>query len=442
MYIKRLIDKYLIRWKESESKKPLLVRGARQVGKSSAIRNLATGFETFVEINFEELPQAGLAFETDLNPIRIVQELSAFTGKEIKAGRCLLFLDEIQACPKAISALRFFYEKMPDLHVIAAGSLLEFALQELPSFGVGRVRSMFMYPFSFAEFLTALNENQLLQAIVHANDNQPLPEILHQKALGLMKKFWVTGGMPEVVKAFAGGQQFPEIQSIQNDLIQTYRSDFAKYSSLVPAHRIRAVFDSVVRQSGGKFMYSKADENANHGQVKQALEFLVLAGLVLPIVHSAGNGLPLGAEVDFKKQKMMLLDTGLQMNSNHLEIRDILFSDDTDFVNKGWLAEQFWGLEYLKYSSPFTQNQLYYWHREAANANAEVDFIIQFQNKVIPVEVKASGSGRMQSLRQFLKEKKSEFGFRFSTENYSQYEKIKSCPLYGVMGLFPERFEK
>jgi predicted AAA+ superfamily ATPase len=440
MYINRLIDKYLIQWKDTESRKPLLVRGARQVGKSSAIRNLGAGFETFVEINFEELPQAGLAFVTDLNPVRIVQELSAFTGKEIKPGHCLLFLDEIQACPQAISALRFFYEKMPDLHVIAAGSLLEFALQDLPSFGVGRLRSLFMYPFSFAEFLLALKENQLLSFILQANENQALPAILHQKTLDLMKKFWVTGGMPEVVKAYAAGQQFPEIQSIQNDLIQTYRSDFAKYNRLVPSQRIRTVFDSVVHQSGGKFMFSKADETANHGQVKQAVELLLLAGLVLPVIHSAGNGLPLGAEANFKKQKMMLLDTGLQMSSNHLEIKDILFAGDTDFVNKGWLAEQFWGLEYLKYSSPFIQNQLYYWHREAANSNAEVDFIIQFQNKVIPVEVKASGSGRMQSLRQFLKEKKAEFGFRFSAENYSEYENIKSWPLYGVMGLFPERF--
>jgi hypothetical protein len=442
MYLKRLIDKDLIRWKEGDGRKPLLIRGARQVGKSSAIRNLGAGFETFIEINFEELPQLGLAFETDLNPFRIVEELSAYVGKPIYPGRCLLFFDEIQACPKAISALRFFYEKMPELHVVAAGSLLEFALQELPSFGVGRIRSMFVYPFSFAEFLMALNENQLLDYIFKSDESHTMPTLLHQKANDLMKKFLVIGGMPEVVKAYISGKQFPEIQSIQNDLILTYTSDFGKYSKQVPPQRIMAVFNSVVRQSGGKFMYSKADANANHGQLKQALDLLVLAGLVIPIVHSAANGIPIGAEADFKKQKMMLLDTGLQMCCNHLEIKDVLFSEEADFINKGWLAEQFWGLEYLKYNSSFTQNQLFYWHREVTNANAEVDFVIQYQNKIIPVEIKSSGRGRMQSIRQFMEEKKSEFGFRFSAENFSTFEKIKVWPLYATMKIFEDRFNE
>ncbi len=435
MYHKRLIDRHLNEWKAAPDHKPLILRGARQVGKSSAVRQLASQFAQFIEINFEESPELKSLFSADLNPHRIVENLSIFFGVPIVPGNTLLFFDEIQTCPQAISSLRFFYEKMPELHVVAAGSLLEFALQSLPSYGVGRVRSLFLHPFSFDEFLSAIGEERLLEAKQKAHFDHPLPDLLHQKLLDLLKKFLVTGGMPEVVAAFVKNAQLMESQRIQDDLFIALRADFTKYKNTVPPSRLVEVFESVVQQAGGKFKFSKASASANHGQIKEALDLLIMAGWVLPVTHTAANGIPPGAEIDSKKRKMLLLDTGMFQRILGLNLAEILFDPAATFINKGAIAEQFWGLEYLKYGSPYAPPALFYWHRESSNANAEVDYIIQQGADLFPVEVKASGQGSMQSLRQFLREKNKPFGYRFSLENFSEYEGVKVMPLYAVSNL-------
>ncbi|MCF8244350.1 MAG: AAA family ATPase [Saprospiraceae bacterium] len=435
MYHKRLIDSYLNEWKVEANRKPLMLRGARQVGKSSAVRQLAAKFEQFVEVNFEETPNLQTLFAADLDPIRIAENLSVFFGKPIVPGRTLLFFDEIQACPTAISSLRFFYEKMPELHVVAAGSLLEFALQSLPSYGVGRVRSLFMYPFSFHEFLGAMGEQRLLDAKRNAGIENPLPDIFHQKLLDYLKTFLLTGGMPEAVAKYANSRQLLDAQLVLDDLYVAFQADFTKYKNTVPPARLVEVMESVVQQTGGKFMYSKASATANHGQIKEALELLIMAGLVLPVTHTAANGIPPGAEADPKKRKMLLLDTGIFQRILGLDLSDFLFDPAATLINKGVIAEQFWGLEYLKYNSPWSPPSLYYWHRESANANAEVDYVMQVGADLLPIEVKSSGKGAMQSLRHFLKEKGKPFGYRFSLENFSEYGDIKSFPLYAVSNL-------
>lgn len=435
MYHKRLIDSHLEKWRVSPDRKPLLLRGARQVGKSTAVRELAKQFDDFIEVNFEETPNLIQLFEEDLNPHRLLEGLSILYNKQIVPGRTLLFFDEIQACPKAISSLRFFYEKIPALHLVAAGSLLEFALQALSSYGVGRVRSMFIYPFSFDEFLMALKEERLLEAKRQASVSAPLPDLLHQKLLAYLKVFLLTGGMPEAVSVYAKTQQLLETQNVLDDIFTALKADFAKYKNSVPPARLAEVFESVVQQAGGKFVYTKAATGANHGQIKEAVELLIMAGLVVPVTHTAANGIPLGAEADPKKRKMLLLDTGLFQRILGLNLSDFLFAEKSTVVNKGALAEQFWGLEYLKYSSPLLPPSLYYWHREAVNSNAEVDYVIQVGDGLVPVEVKASGSGYMQSVRQFLKDKNRQFGYRFSLENFSEYSDIKSYPLYAVGSL-------
>lgn len=438
MYHKRLIDNHLTQWKDDPFRKPLVLRGARQVGKSSAVRNLATQFSHFVEINFEETPQLNSIFMPDLNPVRILDSLSIFLGQRIIPGQTLLFFDEIQACPPAISALRFFYEKMPEQHIVAAGSLFEFALETLPSYGVGRVRSAFMYPFAFDEFLAALGEDLLLEAKRTANAQSPLPEILHQKLLDYLKTFLLTGGMPEAVSRYVSERRLLDSQQVLDDIYAALQSDFSKYKSNVPPNRLVEVFESVVQQAGGKFIFTKASATSNLAQIKDALQLLILAGWVIPVTHTAANSIPPGAEIDPKKRKMLLLDTGVYQRILGLNLSEFLFDPDTSLRNKGVIAEQFWGLEYLKYDSPFTPPALYYWHRESNNANAEVDYIIQSGADLLPVEVKASGKGSMQSLRQFLKEKNKPFGYRFSLENYSQYQDIRSLPLYAVSGLRAE----
>ncbi|MDR0798334.1 MAG: DUF4143 domain-containing protein [Dysgonamonadaceae bacterium] len=353
-------------------------------------------------------------------------------NKRIEAGKTLLFLDEIQACPDAISALRFFYEEYPELHVIAAGSLLEFALAELPSFGVGRIETLFMFPLSFAEFMNAADANLLQEAIQKASPAKPLPDYIHTKAVEYLKKFLVIGGMPEAVAKYVETQSIFECTKLLSNLTTTLKSDFSKYRAKVPQLRINAVFDNAVAQMCNKFVYAKVEQDFHLSQIKECIDLLVMAGLLLPVFHSAANGIPLGAEINAKKQKFLLLDTGLYQNLTGLNVSEILLSDDFQTVNKGKIAELFVGLELLKASSPYSQNQLYFWQREAKNSNAEVDYLVQKNEKIIPLEVKAGTKGSMQSLYLFMNEKNSEYGIRTSLENFAVYDKIKVYPLYAA----------
>lgn len=431
MYIRRKIDDELTTWKEENPGKPLLLRGARQVGKSTAVRHLGLKFDYFLEINFEELRTIHSLFEGDLDPFLICENLSIIFKTPIIPGKTLLFFDEIQACVPALSSLRFFYEKFPELHLIAAGSLLEFALSEIPSFGVGRIRSLFMYPLSFSEFLHACGE----PGLAGVTDTALLKPV-HDRLLTWLKRFMVLGGMPEVVAHYAAHKDLNTSRQLLDDLLVSFRADFAKYRQHVPALRIAEVFDAVVRQSGGKFVYAKAATEANHKQVKQALDLLIMAGLVIPVTHTSANGLPLGAEVNPKKQKMLLLDTGLFLRILGLDIREILFQEDFDLINKGALAEQYCGLELLKAASPYRQDALYYWHREATNSNAEVDYVVQRGDQIVPIEVKSGRKGTMQSLRIFLNEKECPYGIRFSLEPYGTVENIQIWPLYAVSKIY------
>lgn len=432
MYLKRNIDQELLAWSNELSRKPLLLRGARQVGKTSAVKELSQHFDNFLEINFEEQKQVHTLFNGDLSPIELCDNLSILYNTPIIPGKTLLFFDEIQSCIPAISALRFFYEKYPELHLIAAGSLLEFALRELPSFGVGRVRSMFVYPFSFDEFLLASGEGFLLKAKQAASVNHPLNDTLHSKLLNYLKRFLVIGGMPEVVANYVQGGKLLESQNILDDLIISLRADFTKYKKIVPFSRISEVFESVAQQAGGKFVFTGAATMSNYKQIKEALDLLIMAGLVIPVTHSSANGVPIGAESNMKKRKMIIFDTGIFQRLMGLNISDILFEERFNMINKGAIAEQYVGLELLKSASCFQLQNLFYWQREALNSNAEVDYLIQKQNEIIPIEVKSGKQGSMQSLFLFLKEKKRPYGIRFSLENFSAYNNIRVYPLYSI----------
>ena len=433
-YINRLIDIELENWRNSDSRKPLLLRGARQVGKSSSIRKLGEKFEYFLEVNFEKDINVKNLFATadNLQPQTLCDKLSLLKETPIIPGKTLLFFDEIQSCLPAISSLRFFYEDYPELHVVAAGSLLEFALEGIPSFGVGRIRSLFMYPFSFSEFLTACDNHLLRNTIEHATQDKPLDEIIHKKALEYLRIFLIIGGMPEVVATYLSEREMFKCQHVLDDLMITLRADFEKYKQRVPALQISTVFDSVVKQAGKKFVFSKTGQEYSHYQIKQALEMLKMAGLVIPIIHTAATGLPLGAEINPRKQKMLLLDTGILQRLNDLNLSDILLGNNLELINKGSIAEIFVGLELLKNASCYVPQQLYYWQREQRNNQAEVDYIIQKEGKIIPIEVKSGSSGKMQSMHLFLKEKQAEYGIRISLENFTQYDKIKVFPLYAV----------
>ena len=431
-HIEREIDKVLIDWKNKSDRKPLLLRGARQVGKSTAVQELSKHFENYVEINFESQLEVHQFFKGNLNPVSICENLSLYFNTPIIPGKTLLFFDEIQSCLPAISSLRFFYEKLPTLHLISAGSLLEFALEQLPSFGVGRVRSVFIFPLSFDEFLGSLGEQKLVGLKKNANTENPLPVPFHQKLIDYFKKFLIIGGMPEAVSVYASGGSFLDVQLVLDDLLISIKADFAKYKQKVPSTRINEVFESIIHQNGGKFIYTKAATQTSLSQIKEAVQLLSMAGLVIPVTHSSANGVPLGAEIDEKKKKLMLFDTGLYQRFLDLNAGQILAQDDFDSINKGAIAEMYVGLEYLKYGSPFQHENLYYWHRENANSNAEVDYVIAQNQQIIPIEIKASKKGAMQSLFQFMKEKNSKKGIRISLENFTEIPSIDVIPLYAI----------
>jgi predicted AAA+ superfamily ATPase len=437
-YLKRSIDDVLFDWSKQETHKPILLRGARQVGKSSSVRQLANSFDNFVEINFEKDRNVHAIFASDLSPQKICLNLSVYYQTPITPGKTLLFLDEIQSCPTAISSLRFFYEDYPGLHVIAAGSLLEFALEMLPSFGVGRIRSLFMYPFSFGEFMAACGKTQLWKTICEASPENPLFELFHSKAKEYLKQFLIIGGMPAVVAAYVQTADMLACQDILDDLINALKSDFSKYLHRVPEARISTVFEAVVHQSGNKFTYAQVGQEYNLRQLKEGLELLQKSGLVIPVIHSSANGIPLGAQTNPKKQKMLLFDTGIFQRMLGLTLSPMLLNDDFSVINKGCIAELFVGLELLKAYPCNWQPQLYYWQREKQNSQAEVDYVIQKNEHIIPIEVKSGTTGAMQSLYLFLKEKNIAYGIRTSLENFAQYESIKVIPLYAISNIITE----
>jgi predicted AAA+ superfamily ATPase len=440
MYIKRLIDKHLFEWKKSKNLKPLLLRGARQVGKSTAVRELGKTFDFFLEINFEnkEHHDAKKIFEQHSSPKLIIDELFAMFGTPIISGKTLLFIDEIQDCTAAISSLRFFYEEMPDLHVVAAGSLLEFALEELPSYGVGRIRSLFMYPLSFNEYLNAMNLTALADKISNSSVEKPMSEALHKHCINHLLRFIAIGGMPEVVATYSAGGSLQECRQILNDLILTYNDDFAKYRKRVPASRLKEVFLSIMEQTGSKFVYSRAVENTKHESIKTAVELLIMAGLVYPIMHSSANGVPLAAGINHKHQKIIAFDTGIMQQALKFDISKLLLGETLQQINRGAIAEMFVGLEIIKNLPCNAPAQLFYWQREQRGSQAEVDYVIENGNTIVPIEVKAGTRGSMQSLHQFMAEKNVKTGVRVSLENFGKIDNLEIYPMYASLKILHE----
>ena len=426
--MKRNIDHSLIEWKESKQRKILLLRGARQVGKTFSIRVLGQSFKYFLEVNFEEDRAVSTLFKESLNPFYLSEKLSAYFSVPIVPGETLLFFDEIQACPDALSSLRFFYEKMPDLHVASAGSLLELVLAELPSYGVGRIQSLFMYPMSFDEYLNALGE----KVLIDMKDSRNLGPVFHNKIIDYLKIFYLIGGLPEIVEEYVDTKNILNCQQKLGDLLESFRDDFAKYKKQVDIQTLDEVFKSIAVQTGHKFKYSNIDSAHDRRALKQALDLLVQAGLAYKVYHTAGHGVPLGAEVKSNRFKVVLFDTGMHFRILELNNADILVAKDIDMINKGGIAEVFVGNEFIKSMDHRIRGQLFYWHNEGKGTSSEVDYLIQKDSKIIPVEVKSGKTGKMKSMMVFLKQHKSEYGVRLSLENFSKYENILIMPLYSA----------
>lgn len=435
--MKRLGLDYLIKWVKNTSRKPLVIRGARQVGKSYLVRdfcrvqNLAC-----LEINFEKNPAHKQIFESrDIKKVRNLLELHFERSLQTSDGRlpCLLFLDEIQVAPEVFSLLRYFYEDWPELPVIAAGSLLDFALKEIEyPVPVGRIEYFFLGPMNFEEFLIAQGKEKLHSFLEGYEFPSPIPEFIHTQLLEQVRLFSFLGGMPEVIGTFVRTQDFHACDQVLKSLLLTYQDDFNKYRNRVSFDRLHLLFNSIPREVGRKLVYSRLAPSERSDAMAKALDLLCLAKIVQKVHHSSGNGVPLGAEVDLKKFKVIFIDVGLMSSVLGIQLTD--FKDDLDLIriHEGSVAEQFVGQQLL-YMHPFYMNpELYYWSREKAGSMAEVDYLISLGSKVIPVEVKAGKSGKFKSLRIFMNEKGTECGIRFSVQQPEKEEGLLHLPLYLV----------
>lgn len=408
-------------------RKPLLLRGARQVGKSSAVRHFGKEFQFFAEVNFERHKTVKTFFQGDIDIRLIVQKIAIYINVPIEEGKTLVFLDEIQECPEAIMALRFFKEDYPGLHVIAAGSLLEFTLQKLPTFGVGRIHTLFMYPMTFDEFLNANNENGLISMKRQADSQHPLDAAFHEKLIEYFRIYLLVGGMPEAVLAWIKTHNFNQCSHIQEDIILTYEDDFSKYKKRVSPDLLRTTLHGICHQPGEKITFKQISADYRSSQIREAVRLLTLAGLVIPVIATSGNGIPLDAEANEKNMKILLLDSGLLLSVLQLEgnlaqhlVDLIMTGSPKDLVNKGGLVEMVAGLELLRNKPCVQRQKMFYWEK-SGNSIAEIDYLDTFHLKVTPIEIKSGTQGGMKSLWQFMREKRLTEAIRCSFENFGEF---------------------
>ncbi|MBN1413037.1 MAG: ATP-binding protein [Spirochaetales bacterium] len=421
----------MLEWKKRKGRKVMVVRGARQVGKTYSIRALGSTFPNFLEVNFEETREVRDFFSGNLDPAGIIERLAIYYSIPVREGETLLFFDEIQACPDALRSLRFFHEKMPGLHVIAAGSLLEFALSEIASYGVGRIEYSYLYPLSFLEFLDASGKQGLRETVKSAGYDRPVDPVFHKNLLDLLKMYLVTGGMPESVATYMKTNDPLVSQKVLDDLLTTLYDDFAKYRGRLPAGKLSEVFQSIMFQAGLKFKYSKISEERS-STYKNCLDLLVRAGLAYRIYHTSARGLPLGAQINDRKFKVLPFDAGIYQRISGLNLSRFMVADYDELINRGSIAEILVFLEMVAGHPAHLKPEIFYWHREARAGNAEIDYLVTINKKIIPIEVKAGTKGSMQSLYIFLSERALDCGIRISSENFTHMDRIRTMPLYAA----------
>lgn len=419
----------LTKWLNKPNRKPLVIRGARQVGKSTLVRQLANTSQRFcLELNFEKTTELS-DFFVDKDPKQIIKKLSIYAKRPLNPDTTLLFLDEVQAAPKVLATLRYFYEEYPEFPVIVAGSLLDFAL-ETPEFSmpVGRIEYFHLGPLSFEDFLLALGETALVEWIrtLSIHDTIPLP--IHQQCLDFVKQFWLIGGMPEVVANFSEYADFQEIDNLKQNILQTYQDDFHKYGRAKQIPLLRRVFQTLPGLIGQTLKYSHIDRDSKSTQVREALEDLQLARIIRMVYHSHASGLPLRAQIDPKIFKVIFLDIGLQCTALGLNQLDIIKGPDWAWINRGSLAEQFIGQALLKLSPFYHSPELFYWVREKSQSAAELDYLWQHKNQIIPIEVKAGKTGTLKSLHYFIREKSWPYAVRFNADVPSLLQETARLP--------------
>lgn len=413
-------------WKTRPDRKPLIVRGARQVGKTWLILDFARkAYKQYVYVNFEEDDFLSHVFENDFDIGRILTTISLRTQTDINEDTLLIF-DEIQAAPRGITALKYFCEKARDLHVIAAGSLLGIAMHRADSFPVGKVDFIDLAPLSFQEFLLATGEERIARLL--AEHNWEMVKMVKDRLTTLLKTYYYVGGMPEVVESYRQHKDFAEVRRLQNNILDTYNNDFSKHAPTNEVPRIRMVWGSIAGQlakENKKFIYGMLREGARAKDFELAIEWLKDAGLIYKVNRTKSGELPLNAFEDFCTFKIYLLDVGLLAAINKLTSDTLIMGNEIFSTYKGALTEQ-----YVFQQIHDRVDFVYYWSAE--NSRGEIDFLVQKEGKIIPIEVKAEENLRAKSLAAFVKKYPGLHALRFSMSDYRQQDWMTNIPLYAV----------
>ena len=426
--MKRKIYAQLVNWKDQEHHKPLILNGVRQCGKTYIIKEFGRNeFENLAYISCDRNENLHAIYAGDFDTARIIRGLSALTGVDIIPGKTLIFLDEVQAFPQALEALKYFCEDAPEYHIVVAGSLLGVACHTGVSFPVGKVQTMRMFPMDFEEFLMAMNEDQLLK-IMHSNDHE-LMNAFHEKLKDYLRQYYYVGGMPEVVKTYIENRLLNQVRTIQNEILSNYANDFSKHAPTQEVPRIDMVWQSILSQlskENKKFVYGVLKKGGRAKEFELAIQWLVDAGLVYKITKVTKPELPLKFYEDLSAFKLYLCDCGLMGAMADTAAKDVLLGDNVFMEYKGAFTEQY-VLQQLLASGI---NHIYYYSSDTSRM--EMDFLVQRNGVLMPIEVKGGTSTKATSLHNYLMEHTDISAIRYSMQPYRQQENITNIPLYGV----------
>ncbi|PCJ26157.1 MAG: ATPase [Flavobacteriales bacterium] len=428
--IKRSIYKRLLNWKKDSKRKPLIVQGARQVGKTHIINEFGkSAYKNFIYLNFEQDVNLHPFFEGQLLPYKIIENLSIYFGKKIEATDTLIFFDEIQVLPEVITSLKYFNEQAPEFHIISAGSLLGVSVSAHKSFPVGKVNFLNMYPLSFMEYLTAIGEELLVEKIRETINFESLNEVFHQQLIEHIKMYFFLGGMPEVVQDYIDHKDIESVRKIQNEILEAYQRDFSKYNDKIQAIKCREVWNSIPYQlakENKKFKYSDVKSKARAATFELTIEWLKNAGLVNVVKNISTPKLPLSGYANNSKFKLYLFDMGLLGAMLTIPSEIILNPSQLFTEYNGAFIENFVAQELVVYR----EQALFYW---TSKSDAEVDYILQLENEIFPLEVKSGLSRNLKSLRSYESKYVPKLIYRTSPRNFVQSDSFVNIPLYALV---------
>ncbi len=430
--MKRILYNNLLKWKSDNNRKPLLLQGARQVGKTYLVNEFGKNeYSVYIYLNFEQEPKLKSLFNESLSPEKIVENISLNIGKKIISDNTLIFFDEIQIAPKVLTSLKYFYEQAPEYHIIAAGSLLGVSIGKKSSFPVGKVNFLSMYPMCFTEYLWAINETLLAEKLQSMKKIEALPDLLHEKLLKYLKMHLFLGGMPEVLQNYIDNKDIKSVREIQNEILEAYQRDFSKYSDESQAIKTSQIWYSIPYQlakENKKFKYGDVKKNSRASSYEETIEWLKNAGLINVVLNIKVPKLPVAGYADTSKFKIYLLDTGLlgamlNLSSEIIVKPDELFSEYNDAFIENFVASEL--------INSGIKN-LYYW---TSKSDAEVDFIFQKENEIFPLEVKSGLSKNKKSIRSYESKYRPKLVFRSSPRNFTQDNNFINIPLYSCFKL-------